>query len=254
MKYILLGFTAFTLFACNTVAKKNAARKISNEVLDTIKTVPVKIVATPVLFETAFIKGTTQKGNVIPINLYGVTIGKIKIVSGHIIACDPLHSDEYGIPFTQLFPTGEFPVQLSIAQTGEEDMIAFARINFSEEPVERWELALLEGQKPIPVGDEDIHGYGIDGGIGIFVDEEAKKALDKSNLIDDELYGPLNKEMDKHYHNTWRYSMYNFSIHNLASFTTGMGDGIYATYIGFDANGKVCRLVSDFGLFDWRKK
>ena len=26
--------------------------------------------------------------------------------------------------------------------------------------------------------DEEIHGYGVDGGIGIFIDEEAKKALD----------------------------------------------------------------------------
>ena len=251
MKYILI---VFTFFACNTVAKKNAARKISNETLDTVKTVPAKIAATPALFETAFIKGTLQPGRVAPINLYGVTICKIKIASGHIIACDPLHTNEYGKPYTQLFPTGEFPVQLSIAQTGDEDMVAFARINFSDEPVAKWELALLEGQKPIPVADEDIHGFGIDGGIGIFVDEETKKALEKSKLIDDELYNPLIKEMDKHYHNTWRYTVYNFGEHNLAAFTTGTGDGKYATYIGFDANGKVCRLVSDFGLFDWRKK
>ncbi|MDB5200493.1 MAG: hypothetical protein JWO92_2456 [Chitinophagaceae bacterium] len=252
MKYILIAF-AFTLFACKNI-NRNAFLKVSTEALDTIKSVPAKIVATPVLFETAFIKGTTQKGKISPINLYGVTIGKIKMVSGHMIACDPLHIDEYGIPYTQLFPIGEFPVQLSIAQTGDEDLVAFARISFSDEPVERWELALLKGQKPIAVGDEEIHGYGVDGGVGIFVDVEAKKTLDKSKLIDDELYGPLNKEMDKHYHNTWRYTMYNFGNNNLASFTTGMGDGIYASYIGYDANGKVCRLVTDFGLFDWRKK
>jgi hypothetical protein len=60
--------------------------------------------------------------------------------------------------------------------------------------------------------------------------------------------------MDKHYHNTWRYAMFNFGQHNLVSFTTGMGDGHYATYIGYDANGKICRLLSDFDLFNWRKK
>lgn len=192
MKYILI---AFTFFACNNI-HRNDSLKISTEALDTIKSVPAKIVATPVLFETAFIKGTTQKGNITPINLYGVTIGKIKIVSGHIIACDPLHIDEYGIPFTQVFPTGEFPVQFSIAQTGEADLIAFARINFSEEPVERWEFALLKGQEPLPVGGEDIHGYGVDGGVGIFMDKEVIKVLHLDALtdIDTELY----KEMDKH--------------------------------------------------------
>jgi len=249
MKYILI---ALTLFACNTVAKKNATRKISNEPLDTIKSVPQKITAMPFLFETAFIKGTTQKGNIAPIKLYGVTIGKLKIVSGQIVACDPLHIDEYGIPFTQVFPTGEFPLQFSIAQTGEGDLIAFARINFSDEPVEKWELALQKGQEPLAIGDEEIHGYGVDGGVGILMDKETIKDLDLNALtdMDTELY----KEMDRHYHNTWRYTMYNAGKQNLACFTTGLGDGKYATYIGFDASGKSCRLLTDFGLFDWKKK
>ena len=249
MKYILI---ALTLFACNTVAKKNAARKISTEVLDTINTVPAKITAAPFLFETAFIKGTTQPGKITPINLYGVTIGKLKIVSGQIVACDPLHIDEYGIPFTQIFPTGEFPVQLSIAQTGEGDLVAFARIKFSDEPVEKWELALQKGQEPLAVDDEEIHGYGVDGGVGVFIDKETIKTLnlDASGDIDPELH----KAMEKHYHNTWRYTMFGTGKHNLACFTTGLGDGKYATYIGFDAAGKPCRLLSDFHLFDWKKK
>lgn len=254
MKYILLALITCTFFTCNTVDKQNAKRKISNEVLDTIKTFTGATVIEPALFENAFIKGTTHTVNVVPINLYGVTIGNLKVISGNIIACDPLHTDEYGIPFTYVFPTGEFPVQLSIAQTGDGDLVAFARIKFSDEPVVKWQLAVQKDQKQLPVGDDDYDGFGIDGGIGIFVDEEAKKALDKSNLIDDALYDPLMEEMDKHYHNTWRYAMYNHGNHNLASFTTGMGDGRYATYIGFDAAGKPCRLLSDFNLFEWRKK
>ncbi len=186
MKYILFASIAFILFACKNL-NRNASLKISTEVLDTIKSAPIKISAPPVLFENAFIKGTTQKGRVAPINLYGITIGNIKIVSGHIIACDPLHTDEYGIPYTQLFPTGEFDVQLSIAQLGNEDLIAFARIYFSDDPVVRWDLALLKGQKPLPVGDEEIHGFGIDGGIGIFMDEEATKSIGARQKIDDEL-------------------------------------------------------------------
>jgi hypothetical protein len=249
MKYILI---AFTFFACKNTFKQKDYPKISTEVLDTIKSVPARIVATPVLFETAFIKGTTQRVKSSTFDLYGITIGKLKIVSGHIIACDPLHIDEYGIPFTQLFPTGEFPVQLSIANLDNEEMIAFGRINFSDEPVAKWEFALQEGQKPIPVGGEEMHGYAVDAGIVIFFDKEAKKALDEKKLteMDAELY----KEMDKHNHDLWKYAMYNVAEHNLAAFTTGLGDGRYATYIGFDATGKPCRLITDFGLFDWRKK
>jgi hypothetical protein len=46
--------------------------------------------------------------------------------------------------------------------------------------------------------------------------------------------------------------MYNFGKHNLAVFTTGLGDGCYNTYIGFDAKGQPCRLLTDFAIFDWR--
>lgn len=249
MKYILI---AFVFFACNNISKRDDSLKIATEALDTIKSVPGRIVATPVLFETAFIKGTTQEVNSKILTLYGVTIGKIKIAGGHIIACDPLHIDEYGIPFTQVFPTGEFPVQLSIVKSGKEEITAFARINFSDEPVEKWEFALQEGQQPIPVGGKEMHGYGVDGGVAIFIDEAASKALDKKTV--DNMDGAVLKEMEKHYHNTWKYIMYNFDQHNLAAFTTGIGDGHYATYIGFDAKGKPCRLVTDFGLFDWRRK
>ena len=62
-----------------------------------------------------------------------------------------MHIDEYGKPFTQVFPTGEFPVQLSVAKLNDAETIAFARISFSEEPVVKWKFALLEGQLPIPL-------------------------------------------------------------------------------------------------------
>jgi hypothetical protein len=237
--------------ACQPGAKKDAII-FSTEPLDTITAVPANLDAKPALFETAFIKGTTQTVNKSIFTLYGITIGKIKIASGRIIICDPLHVDEYGFPFTQAFPTGDFPVQLSIARFGDEELTAFARINFSDEPVARWEFALQKGQSPIPVGGKEMHSYGIDGGAAIFIDEEAAKALDRAIVQD--FGGLLFKEMDKHYHDMWKYTMYNFGNYNLAAFSTGLGDGRYASYIGFDAAGKPCRLLTDFGLFDGRKR
>lgn len=162
-----------------------------------------------------------------------------------------MHIDEYGKPFTQLFPTGNFPVQLSIARFDEEEVIAFARIHFSDEPVARWEAALLEGQAPLPLGGEKRHGYSVDAGVGIFIDEDANKLLnfDAVNNMDAALY----KELDKHYRKNWRYALYDFNGHNLAAFTSGDGDGYYSSYIGFDANGKPCRLVTDFDIIRWKR-
>lgn len=48
--------------------------------------------------------------------------------------------------------------------------------------------------------------------------------------------------------------MYNFKGNTIAAFTTGIGDGRFASYIGFDAAGKPCKLVTDFGLLKWKGK
>jgi hypothetical protein len=247
MKYL---FIALIFISCHNISGNKNEQQIATEVLDTIQTSPPTITAEPAIFESAFVLGTTQKTKNSQITLYGVNIGKLKVSSGRLIACDPMHMDEYGKPFTQLFPTGEFPVQLAIANAGDVETIAFSRINFSDEPVARWEFALLEGQTQLPIGKEKMHGYSVDASVGAFIDEAAKNALDLSSV--DNMDGALYKELDKHYRPNWRYAMYDFGEHNMAAFTSGYGDGYYATYIGFDAQGNPCRLLTDFGLFDWK--
>jgi hypothetical protein len=252
MKYIAVLFTLFAFNSCNSFSDQRGDLKLSNETPDTLQSRPARLDAKPLLFEAAFIKGTTHKVKDATMQLYGVNIGNIKISSGAVVACDPGHIDEYGIPFTQVFPNGEFPVQLAIGKVENEETIAFARILFSKEPVEKWEFALQQGQLPIRVGGKKVHGYSTDLGLGIFVDYAASKALDKTNLtrLDADLY----KQMDKHYHNDWRYAIYNFGNDNLAIFSSGLGDGYYASYIGFDAGGKPCRLLTDFNIIDWKSK
>jgi hypothetical protein len=257
MKNFLIALAAICISfsACIQKPKKQASatQNIPATPLDTIQSKPATITAQPVLFETAFIKGTKDKIKDLTFNLYGITIGNIKITSGRIIACDPFLTQEYGKPFTQAFPTGEFPVQLSIAHLEKKgETIAFARIKFSDEPVAKWEFALLKDQKPIPVGGEEKHGYAVDAGRGTFMDEEALNALDKKTAgnMGHEIY----KQTNKNYRNGWNATIYDFDNYNLAAFTSGFGDGRYSTYIGFDASGKPCRLLTDFALFDWKKK
>lgn len=244
---VMVVITVSLLLSCDS--RKPAP--ISQELLDTIKAIPARVVAEPLLFENAFIKGTTQLLNDSNIYLYGINIGNIKISSGTLTACDPLHIDEYGIPFTQQFPNGEFPVQLAIAKLGREERIAFARINFSEERVAKWEFALQKGQEAIPVGGKEMHGYGVDGGVGIFADAKGIKSLviENATSLSDTFY----REMNKHNHYDWRYNIHPFGSYNVAIFSTGAGDGYYGTYIGFDSSGKPCRLLSDFNIFKWKK-
>ena len=252
MKHLVYLLIPFVFLSCRNVFPKRDVPVLSTEKLDTIQSLP-PVTATPAILETAFIKGTTHTTvNDKTFYLYGINIGKLKITSGRLIACDPLHVDEYGIPFTQVFPTGEFPVQLSIAKLDKEESIAFARISFSDEPVVRWEFALQAGQQPMAVGSKKMHGFSVDGGTALFMDETGKKVLDRKTVED--MDAAVFKEMDKHYHFDWRYALYNFGDHNLAAFSTGFGDGYFGTYIGFDAAGKPCRFVTDFNVVDWKQK
>lgn len=253
MKHLLI---LITFISCKDSSRENvvATQRLATEKLDTLKTKSKPVTSEPGIFETAFYYGTTAKIDTIPISFYAVNIGKIKISSGKIIACDPIVMHD-ATPFTQTFPIGQFPVQLAIAKTDDDQRVAFSRINFSEKPVVKWQFALQPEQQPIPIGDSTFYGYGVDGGIGLFIDEEANKAFDKLQGKDESIWGKVfNEEMAKTTRNTWEYVIYDFEKYNLASFSTGYGDGSYGTYIGFDDNGKPCRLLTDFGLVNWWKK
>lgn len=242
----------YCITACNDIDRFGGRTPISNKPIDTIKAEPSEVTALPHLFETAFIKGTIKKREKDTIQLYGVNIGKLKIPTGIIIACDPMHIDEYGIPFTQVFPNGEFPVQLSVAKIKNEERIAFARIHFSDAPVVQWAFALRKGDKQIPIGGEDRPGYSVDAGVGVFIDSAANNVLNRNHVVN--MDTGIYLELEKNYRHKWRYAIFNFKDHNLATFSSGFGDGYYSSYIGFDANGKPCRLLTDFNILDWDMK
>ncbi len=204
--------------------------------------------AVPAIFETAFFTDA-------------VDIGEISIESGKIVACDPIEMRD-AKPFLQTFPVGNFPVQLAIARINGgggglkgDERVAFSRICFSDKPVVRWEFALDSGVRQLPVGGDTLYGYGVDGGLGIFIDAQANDAFSELRKLDDNLWNAVfTGEVGRHDHITWQYALFEFQRHNLACFSTGVGDGFYGTYVGYDKEGRVCRLLTDFGLVRWWKK
>jgi len=247
-KFILIFF----LFSCKNIPKDNNVFaqtpliKLSKENLDTLKIKLDTIISDPVILEKAFIEGTIAKIDTFHTLFYAIDIGKINIESGKIIACDPILTRD-AKPFLYSFPIGQFPVHLSIAKFGGDERIAFSRIYFSNNPVVRWEFALKEGQKQLPIYGENSYGYSVDAGIGVFIDEKANIEFNKN----DSSFTELLNETDKHTHATWSYGIYKMNSHNVIAFSTGVGDGSYSTYIGYDSKGNPCRLLTDFGLIQW---
>ncbi|WP_313533557.1 DUF4241 domain-containing protein [Sphingobacterium athyrii] len=198
----------------------------------------------PKLFEGSFVKGTkvTQFGTEITFDK--IVVGNLKVSSGQIIATDPVMLSD-AIAFNEKFPVGEFPVELAMANinANKDRRIAFARIKFSDKPIRKWEFALLPGETPIPIKSKEIYGYGVDAGLGLFVDQSAKNSL---NTLLDKNWANMFSEKFEHYLN------YSFQNQNAVFFSTGYGDGFYATYIGRDNDGKICQLLTDFDIVLWR--
>jgi len=60
----------------------------------------------------------------------------------------------------------------------------------------------------------------------------------------------MTAEMDKTYRDTWSWLNMKFGDGNLIAFSSGEGDGLYGTYAGFDSQGEVAIVVTDFMVLE----
>jgi len=85
------------------------------------------------------------------------------------------------------------------------------------------------------------------------MDVEAAHAMDKKTAADDNYFQTLIGEMDKTYVHTWSWAnveMDPVTKANVVIFSSGLGDGCYASYFAFDQEHHPVLLVTDFGVFD----
>ncbi|MGI4760259.1 MAG: DUF4241 domain-containing protein [Janthinobacterium lividum] len=201
--------------------------------------------AFPKIFGAAFRKGTRARQDAASYAFVVRALGKLASLSGKLVAGDPVVLADRPA-FAQVFPIGRFPVQLALARTADDERVAFARVVFSAARVASWEFALLPGQKPLALKDSAFYCYGVDAGMGAFIDSIANRQLAaKGQATWDQVF------MQKPEQPGYQGYVYEFDTYNLATFLTGYGDGCYATYLGRDAQGRVCQLLTDFGLVVW---
>lgn len=219
----------------------------------------------PDFFETAFTEeGFRTEQHNYEYRLFCKEIGQLHVQTGKIVAKDPLDIFEME-PFTETFPTGTFPVQLAIAQvtpldaTGEtggemepDERVALARIVFADKPVVSWKMAVWENSDVTQLAANEFFGYGVDAGTGSFMDVKACKVLESRLEQNETFFDALIEEMDQTYKHTRSWLVKDMGNGcNVAMFSSGWGDGSYASYIGYDADGQIVRLLTDFYLVDW---
>lgn len=185
-----------------------------------------------------------------------VNAGSVNLPSGRISAADPFIALSDAKPFAQPVPKGTFPVRLAVADFPSGGLrIAFARVDFSDEPIARWSLAVPEGQNIATLKDDEIFGYGVDAGTGSFFDPLASK--EAARLLDDNPDAWEDWQTEGEANGPKTIGPYMFLLDlklgesNAIMFSSGWGDGFYASWFGYDANGNVAALITDFATIDW---
>jgi hypothetical protein len=188
------------------------------------------------------------------------TIGELVVTSGHILACDPMFL--FAIPpFADTFPSGRYPVILSVAALPSGDQrVACALLRLSERTAVRWEMATLQGQTLSALSPGEVFGYPVDFATGCFTDADVPAMLEaneatRTDVADEskQFYDRLDDMQDKTYLPTWSWAdliVDETTGANVIAFSSGFGDGFYSSYWGYDAADQRVALVTDFGVLD----
>lgn len=183
-------------------------------------------------------------------NITRYKLGEVTLPTGHIVATDPLVQPERAA-FLVTVPPGRYPVTLYQA----EGRIAAAEMRFAQGHVFRWQLAVVEGQDIKTLKSGEYFGYGVDTGLGSYMDKSTAALMDERDkavqaakgekyisYYDDVLADELSANGDD-------YVMHQpvpDKPGNVAIFSSGWGDGFYPVYWGLDAEGRPIMLLTDF--------
>ena len=187
-----------------------------------------------------------------PVDLIAYRLPDMSLPSGRVVASDGFIMDRD--PFTRQVKPLSYPMLLAVAKFDNDERVAFALIQFSQSPVEKWETAVTESQDLSKLESDQIYGYGVDSGTGCFCDADAKQIFNDATDPDMRFFSRVTREMDKSYKPTRAWIHISTAKGSAALFSSGFGDGLYASYFGLDEDGNPVALLTDFGIVDWPRR
>jgi hypothetical protein len=204
----------------------------------------------PSVLWQAFRDGVGLQAGSVAVTMACQEMGAITLPTGRIVACDPF-TEIHTRGFRRTVDPDSYATFIAIADYGHDQRIAAAMILFAVEthPL-YWELAVDANGGPL-----ESPGFLVDSGLGCFMDLKLTRYLFRQaeNRRLGRYQRQIDTQLDEHARPTWSWAntaIATSSRANMIAFTTGMGDGTYASYFGLDGSGRPVCLISDFRLLD----
>ena len=183
--------------------------------------------------------GTLPPGiQALPDSDYEVTedleLGEVLLPSGRVIVGEYLFDAD---PLGFEVAPGAYPAHATLARYDEEDYdsVAFATLVLADAPTVRWDEATA---------------IAVDGGTATITSVEGRDELGR--VFDDDQQGSMQLDEEIFYsmvaHDSLGTEWQLTPDANLVRVSTGIGDGGYPVYVGYDAAGNPTRVVVDFLL------
>jgi hypothetical protein len=178
-----------------------------------------------------------------------VPAGEARLPTGRVVGCDPLSFTQLAEPYTVPVPPGRYPLRAWVAIRHHdgaelERHTAALQLVIREEPAAHWEQALLPGQDPARLDDDEFFAYPVDTGTGTFADESAVRGLTRWTYEQVEAAflpavpapapAVLTAVTDER------------TGANVVLVSAGRGAGRYPTFIGYTGGGEVACFVTTF--------
>lgn len=166
---------------------------------------------------------------------------------GELVAADAFVSAINPGPFRQLVPAGFHPVFLAIAHLANgEQRVAYARVRFTTEQTVNWRAAIASEADESSVRIGQPWGYGVDSACGCFMSARAQKLSEKRFADDPQFEMQVLRDMEANGGDWVDFRPSDECEDNVIAFSSGRGDGIYASCFGLDRNDQLTDLVTDF--------
>lgn len=193
------------------------------------------------------------------------SIGELLLPSGRLVACDPISALD-SEPFELAIKPGAYPAHLIIAELRDEKSVAYAVIELHSSSARRWELAKLPPTQDRSIfdGAEEM-AFAVDSTLAAFLDAKTQADLlnyhqivmPEDNDYERHIWGRINKR--RRSGSGWATLDLRRDLNipvddgrNMLVFDSGFGDGYFSTYLGYDDENRLTRIVTDFEVLDLR--